>query len=435
MMRQATALLLAMWPCVCLAQTQIPYQSCFPFGNCQVGKPCYDVVFLQPLPGDFRAAALDINNHGLVVGVSDDITSSRAVYWDLSVPGGENNPIQIPNGNIAYAVNDLNQVVGSVRVPELAARECFWVNLNSGQSATFRLPGALAGFQCAAFDIQNSPAGTPSLVVGWSKGLLPGWLNSRNVGFVWDPVGGDYVILDREEFNELEDGWQALAINHSVVLGSVRDNTTTTPTDESGFSTVSPDGVVWTDYLITQDESSPIFQETQSYYTGGAINDLGEAVAGFSGGGGRAPKSWLLEAAGGATYHWDNFGTLDINNRGTIVGYGGVIWKENGQYVGHDLRCMAEGDPNYIGSVTTARAINSRGDIVGFDSDQIGTAFAAFPRCPFDFDYDGDTDLGDYGQFFAYYGSSPRGDLDGDGDTDLADLGVFFTSYPCSSGV
>jgi uncharacterized membrane protein len=105
----------------------------------------YDVLELNPLPGDVEASATAINNLGKVVGISTDESGKRrAVTW-LTSGTSPTTPVHLQapeNGvSLALAVNDLGQVVGQIALPSGDLHAALWQPNHSLLNLASSVPG------------------------------------------------------------------------------------------------------------------------------------------------------------------------------------------------------------------------------------------------------------------------------------------------------
>jgi probable HAF family extracellular repeat protein len=151
---------------------------------------------LHPLPGDTVGVAMWINDKGQAVGMSGTCAntqlpgpaaSAHAVLWengsvtDLGNLGGTANPALLGVGNVALAINNRGQVVGTSALPGNTTHDAFLWTWETGMRDLGTLPGDLVS---AGTGINNRgevigisvsapgpPTGTPHPFL-WQDGVM-----------------------------------------------------------------------------------------------------------------------------------------------------------------------------------------------------------------------------------------------------------------------
>lgn len=110
-------------------------------------------INLAPLPGSSFSAAVDINDSGMVVGMSDETGGKvQAVAW--SADGTLLPPLDagVASFAAAYSVNNQGQIVGELEGTSLVFAATLW---QSDTSPLASLPGLSANGRSAAYGINN----------------------------------------------------------------------------------------------------------------------------------------------------------------------------------------------------------------------------------------------------------------------------------------
>jgi probable HAF family extracellular repeat protein len=320
----------------------------------------YVVVDLGGLPGATATYAEGVNNHGVVVGSSNQGGGYNRIAFRWDGRSGMQNLGVLPgvHDSCAYAVNDLGYIVG------LSGMAFIWDAINRMQEIV------LQGDEAGAKDINAS-----GQVIGYTFTSATGTLP-----FIWDSVNGVREIDLPQDIS----GAHPFGIN---AYGEV-----------TGLASGASGGAFFWD-----DAGGMVIIDLPTGASGGVGYDINDAgvVAGLY------MKPGLHGGFIERGFVWDgvlfrDLGSLDgnpydgpywafaINNRGQVVGRGtyghGWIWNETDGM--RNLNDLIPGDSVF--TIGRAADINDHGQIVA--SGNVGTYTHAVLLTP-NTDNDGDEDI------------------------------------------
>ncbi len=371
--------------------------------------PRYLLVELPPLGGT-SSAGLDMNDSGLVIGISTRPGEfyEVATTWQL----GSAAPLAAPQ-------------------PRFVTGSGFSATSGNGVNAHGQLVGLSDELGIAAFlGTVNGVGVVPSMATLWGEAV-----RINDLGTVVGQFSGPLIS-----------GWRPFVVRNGSHI----------PLPTLGGLQGIARGISNTGHIVGESEPAiglPVptrwvnDQPVELPGLGGwggayAVNDSGVAV-GFTSPVGSSPYSAVLWSASGQLMvlpkldptHWDHR-AFDINAAGQIVGVSGgrAFLHENGRII--DLNTVTKfpdgttaGPHRWI--LHNAFAITEGGKIVGDGSvDQQRRGFVLLPRCTADADANGLVDVSDLFRFLNdWFAGIADADIDLDGSIASADLFAFLNRW------
>jgi probable HAF family extracellular repeat protein len=387
-------------------------------GNVAMATEPYRAIDLGLLDGGTGSVAYGVNNKKQVVGQADDIGGNNVAFvWENGVMTAL--PVLDGGGPAsAYSINDLGVIVGECKNAGGVSRAVRWDKDRDGNYLITDL-GTLAkdgaGFG-VAMRINNA-----GQIVGYATVSVPGPYHAFLI------TEGNMIDLGTLDYTGNFAYSQGLGLNELGHASGFAYRTFGGP--EHGFffgdrgqTDVTPAGQFGLAQWHALNEA-----DVMAGYVSGSLTSGAFRPATNSADGGIELLPLVAEATDGYAY--------DINESGRVVGemflpdtistFWGFTYREG---VSQDVTGMAP----EVGPLTSLRAVNDAGDMVGTAEGQTGGPRAVMlrPTCAADLNDDGQIDLSD---FFGFFNAFDQGDALADVDStfgvDLSDFFEFLNAF------